>query len=456
MRPPPPLRDAPQYPVTTAVAVASAGVTAAFLRGTRIDALTLDLRAFESQPWRLVSSTLPHVSVLHLLFNVLWLWSFGTVAEQRLGSVRYGGLLMLLAAGSGAADYALASGGVGLSGVVYGLFALLAILQRTDATLKDAVDDRVILLFVGWFFFCIGTTVTGWLAVANVAHGAGAALGALVALAMVSRGARRAGSIAMIALVVGAALVGDTIARARVNLASDRGSDAAYLAYHAYERGDLARAARYGRIAVRMNPSRADWWYNLGLAARRLHDEPTAIEALRKSITLDRRQSSAQVALADVYFQRAFREENAGRYESAVRGYREALDVQDSATTRFNLGTALEHLHQSAEAEASYRRAVALDPTPAHRSGLASWLFARAYEAGEAAHHDDAIRLGREALEFDPGSAPGWFNLGIEYEATSRWTEAADAFERAARIAPTETAYAQQAAAARALATSRQ
>ncbi|MEI8259278.1 MAG: rhomboid family intramembrane serine protease, partial [Deltaproteobacteria bacterium] len=297
MRPPPPLRDAARYPVTTAVAIAATGISAKYLRGTRIDALILDVRAFETQPWRLLTAALPHVSVLHLLFNLLWLWWLGTIAEQRFGAIRYAGLLVLLAAGSGAADYALSSGGVGLSGVVYGLFALLAILQRSDASLHDAVDERVTLLFVGWFFFCILTTMTGWLAVANVAHGAGAVLGALVAFGAATRGVRRAASVVVVSMGVAAALVGSTVARARVNHASDRGSDAAYLAFQAYERGDIARATRYGRLAVRMNPSRADWWYNLGLAARRSHDDPFAIEALRRSIRLDRSQQSAHVAL---------------------------------------------------------------------------------------------------------------------------------------------------------------
>ena len=36
---------------------------------------TVDIRRGEL--WRLITDVLPHVNPIHLLFNVVWLWTFG-------------------------------------------------------------------------------------------------------------------------------------------------------------------------------------------------------------------------------------------------------------------------------------------------------------------------------------------------------------------------------------------
>ena len=47
--------------------------------------LVMDCRAWKGQPWRLVTSALPHVDLLHLAFNLYWLWAFGTTVEGVFG-----------------------------------------------------------------------------------------------------------------------------------------------------------------------------------------------------------------------------------------------------------------------------------------------------------------------------------------------------------------------------------
>ena len=37
---------------------------------------------------RLLTSALPHGGIVHLLFNVIWLWIFGTAIEAVWGPVR--------------------------------------------------------------------------------------------------------------------------------------------------------------------------------------------------------------------------------------------------------------------------------------------------------------------------------------------------------------------------------
>jgi membrane associated rhomboid family serine protease len=184
-----------------------------------LQAFVMEPTAFRSEPWRLVTSALPHGSAFHLIFNAYWLWVFGTVLEEVLGHFRLLLLILLYAAGSAAAEYALFRGGIGLSGVGYGLFAMLWVLSSRDRRFAGAVDTQTAQLFAVWFVICIVATQMNVMAVANVAHGAGAVLGALVGVAMSARApARRWLAVVAVVAVLAVAYAGATVFRARINL----------------------------------------------------------------------------------------------------------------------------------------------------------------------------------------------------------------------------------------------
>ncbi|MGD0092779.1 MAG: rhomboid family intramembrane serine protease [Planctomycetota bacterium] len=192
MRQPPLLREAHRYPVVSGLAVAALTATIAWWCEWDVRSYLMSRRFWPREPWRLITSTLLHADIVHLAFNLYWLWVFGTLIEEVFGSLKTLGLVLLLAAGPAAAEYALLHGGVGLSGVGYGFFGLLWVLNRRDGRFFGAVDRDTRRLFVGWFFLCILLTVLDILPVANFAHGAGAVLGILLGHAISSRGPRRA------------------------------------------------------------------------------------------------------------------------------------------------------------------------------------------------------------------------------------------------------------------------
>ncbi|HZF49122.1 MAG TPA: rhomboid family intramembrane serine protease [Polyangiaceae bacterium] len=223
MRSPPPITNFIAYPVTAGIGLLAIAVTGLDLLGGRsIAALTMGVEAFGGEPWRLVTSVLPHGGALHLLFNVYWLWVLGTLVEEVFGHARMLLLLVLFAAGSAAAEFAIFEGGIGLSGVVYGLVGLSYVLSRRDRRFADAMDARTAQLFVLWFFFCIGATVAGLLRIANVAHGVGAVLGGLAGLAIAGRPGQRALWIGAIAGVIALSFACATVLRPHVNM-SNRG-----------------------------------------------------------------------------------------------------------------------------------------------------------------------------------------------------------------------------------------
>lgn len=207
MHPAPPLSRVGSFPVTGAVAFAAAGVTLAYWSGFDVGFAFLDARGLFAEPWRLFTCVLLHGSLLHLAFNLLWLWILGSFLEERLKSAAMLGCVLVFAVGSSAAQYAFSGPGIGLSGVVYGLAAMLYAAGRRDPRFAGGVDAQTVKLFVIWFFLCIVLTAFGIWNIGNVAHGSGAVLGAALGVAVARPSSAHDRTVARLAALATAVLV---------------------------------------------------------------------------------------------------------------------------------------------------------------------------------------------------------------------------------------------------------
>lgn len=286
MRAPPRLTEFARFPVVAGTALLAIGVTLA--SWTKVDVTPLYQSAMirRGELWRLITSILPHGSVLHLLFNVYWLWVFGTIIEEVYGHLKTAGLIVLFALGSGAFEFAFAAGGIGLSGVGYGLFGLLWILSKRDERFHDAVDSPTVQLFIGWFFFCIITTMLNIFPVANLAHGAGAVFGILTADATTNR-KRRLPIAAAIAIILAFGIWGSTLGRPRMNLSGKQGYEESEWGYQALLAGRNQEAIRWLEDAVQYQPTVPACWFDLGIAYQRAGDREKAKRAYRKASDLE-------------------------------------------------------------------------------------------------------------------------------------------------------------------------
>jgi membrane associated rhomboid family serine protease len=276
----------PKYPVITIASLMAIGVTVAWWAKVDISLLFESAEIRRGQFWRLVTSVLPHLDILHLLFNLYWLWILGTTVERVYGHLRTVFLFLLFAVGSNSLDFALAGGGVGLSGIGYGLFGLLWILSERDERFKDAIDRRTVNLFIGWFFLCVVLTVTHTWAMANVAHAAGAILGILVGFAITMPDRRLILSVC-VAAFVSFGLWGATIGRPAINFSSRAGFEEARWGYDALQNQKNQEAVRWLQDAVRYQPKNADMWFDLGIAYHRLGNLPAAMAAYQRAHQLN-------------------------------------------------------------------------------------------------------------------------------------------------------------------------
>ena len=124
----------------------------------------------QGQVWRLVSPDFLHFSLLHIVFNMLMLWTLGGQLEIRKGSIAFLSMALFVSIVSNLAqliDTGYLFGG--MSGVVYGLVGYCWVWRRVspDIFLPDALFRfSIIWLLIGY------TPLTEWLGIGRMANSA--------------------------------------------------------------------------------------------------------------------------------------------------------------------------------------------------------------------------------------------------------------------------------------------
>lgn len=276
-----------RYPITTAITLLAIFGTVQFVSApANLDAFMSNTGNCLQEPWRLLVPALFHEGVIHLLFNLYWLWFFGTKIEDELGHIATLLIIVLLGVGSMAAELAIFRGGIGLSGVGYGLFGLLWVLGRKDPRFSDTVDHSVVELMLGWLLVCIVLTMADVWHVGNVAHCAGCLLGAILGWTITARGfAKRLVRGTVFVTVFSLFVAGATEARLYVNLWNDAGCVYAERGDEFMHRGLYEESVRWYENAVAANPYVPEWWQQLSIAyaqAGRQQDADRAFERAKE------------------------------------------------------------------------------------------------------------------------------------------------------------------------------
>ncbi|MBA4502080.1 rhomboid family intramembrane serine protease [Marinobacterium marinum] len=126
--------------------------------------------------WRLWTPMFMHFSVLHIVFNLLWVWIVGARIEPAQGSRALLGLVLFSSVVSNLAQY-LVSGPMfgGMSGVVFALLGYAWIWDRQSGYPRVGLPPALMGMMVIWLVLGY-TGVLEWVgfgAIANTAHLAG-------------------------------------------------------------------------------------------------------------------------------------------------------------------------------------------------------------------------------------------------------------------------------------------
>ncbi len=128
--------------------------------------------------WRLVTAGFLHASVIHIAFNMLMLWWFGSALEGLLGRGRFLAVygLGLLAGSAGALLVSPEAATVGASGAVFAVLGAGLVLERRGINVFGGAALTVVLLNVAITLFVPNISLGG--------HLGGLAGGVLVILAL--------------------------------------------------------------------------------------------------------------------------------------------------------------------------------------------------------------------------------------------------------------------------------
>lgn len=138
----------------------------------------------KGQVWRLVTPMFLHFGILHLAFNMMWLWKFGVVLEIRFKSLRFLALVLTVAALSdlaqgfwGGPKFTASTNFGGMSGVNYGLFGFILLRSKLHPAPEFSMNSQTVAWMLIWLVVCFTGTVGP---VANAAHLVGFLSGAAI------------------------------------------------------------------------------------------------------------------------------------------------------------------------------------------------------------------------------------------------------------------------------------
>ena len=190
----------------------------------------------------------------------------------------------------------------------------------------------------------------------------------------------------------------------------------------AAQQGDLAAAERLFRHEIRLRPNYPAGYNNLGSVLQQQARLDDAIAAHRHAIKLNPNYAEAFLALGNALKQQGKFEEAMGSYQSAIKARR------DYAEAHNNVGVLLQMQGRLDQAASAYGEAVALRPGYAEAQFNLGVVLHQKQEFGaaEAAY--------RQVISLNPGIAVVHNNLGAVLKDKGLLDEALAAFENAVNL----------------------
>jgi len=147
------------------------------------------------------------------------------------------------------------------------------------------------------------------------------------------------------------------------------------------------------------------------------------------ALRVDPKLALGHTCLGNVYRSR-------GEYDKALQEIQQAvaLDARDVLTV-LALSDTYDKLHNDAEAEAGFKKAIAIGPNYWAAYNWTGNFYSR------HARYSEAESMFRKAVELNPGNQRALYNLGGIYLLEGRYQEAIEATQRSINLKPTMSAY---------------
>ncbi|MEP6570477.1 MAG: tetratricopeptide repeat protein [Acidobacteriota bacterium] len=191
---------------------------------------------------------------------------------------------------------------------------------------------------------------------------------------------------------------------------------------HHFSLGQYQQAVDDYQYAIRLRPSFARAYVELGDAYRGLGQYAQAEEAFKKASSLED-ESCASCGLGLTYYK-------LGRYEYAEKAFKRSIELNRNDICGYDqAGRMYYDLGKYSQAIAIFEQEVKLQP-----NAPAYLYLGNAYAYSE--HFNAAIQAYEKALLLQPNEEMAYVQLGVAYGHLRRHQEAVEAYRRAIRIDP--------------------
>ncbi|MCZ6787687.1 MAG: rhomboid family intramembrane serine protease [Planctomycetota bacterium] len=371
----------------------------------------------------LVTAVFSHLDILHILFNLIFVWILSRPLERTIGGLRWLAFFVAAAWVSSACELAASEGTVmGVSGVIYAMLGFMWVTRRRFPLFQEALTRKVVGILLVSAILCVWVAEAAVMDIANVAHISGLAFGALVGGALLPRA--RGASIAAASLLTIAAT-------ATLFWAPWSPTWVGLKAWYAHGEDRYDEALRLYRRSIELEPDDPDWaLVRIAVIEGGRHKEneeyELAIERFSEAIRLEPKHLWA-------YNQRGQARRWAGHYEDAIEDFTTAIRLDATDPFAFDeRGRAQSSLENYKAAIADFTKALEFDPE-------FHWSYAGRGDARmEKGDLDGAIKDLTKAIELDPEYEWAYTIRGMARRKNGDFGDAIEDFNQSIRLDPTD------------------
>ncbi len=156
---------------------------------------------WDGRYYSLLTSVFVHANLIHLGFDLLWLYALGSALEETLHPLAW--LLFFVASGvvGGGCELALTGHtAIGASGVDYAMFGLMWAGRRQVPRWQSIATPTNLKYLLIWGALCVVATITHLMAIGNAAHAGGFLLGLSAGWLFIAKRRHIAASLSMAGL----------------------------------------------------------------------------------------------------------------------------------------------------------------------------------------------------------------------------------------------------------------
>ena len=188
-------------------------------------------------------------------------------------------------------------------------------------------------------------------------------------------------------------------------------------------RKSYEEASEKAHTVIKTEPMNSVAWHILGLSAMQQDRYQEAVGYLKKAI-----QGQAK---ALYYFNLGLAFKRLGQINEAIDAYRDCLKKDPKLIRAWsNLGNAYRVQERNYEAERCYKKAIDLEPDNA----LAHFNLGILYHLDK--RYDDAIKAYRRTIKYDPSHAKALSHLGTLYSKLGRYQKSLHYYEKSIELDP--------------------